>query len=80
MNPDQRPLMARIFFSADEPRLRALWRLTLHGGLSLAFLLALAIPLGLLALFTNSGVTLFTSLEWSAIWGLIRVILTVTAI
>jgi len=75
MKADQRPRMARIFFSADEPRLRAFWRLTLHGGLILTFLLVLGIPLAMLALFTNSGGTLFTSLEWSAIWGLLAILL-----
>jgi hypothetical protein len=50
----ERSILAKIFLSPDEPRLRAGWRLLAQTLLLFGLILVLAIPLGLLTLFTTT--------------------------
>lgn len=56
-----RSLLAKVFLSPDEPRLRAGWRLLAQTILFFVFALVLAVPLGILALFirTDRGMLTF---------------------
>ncbi len=50
----ERSILAKILLSPDEPRLRAGWRLLAQTLLLFGLILVLAIPLGLLTLFTTT--------------------------
>jgi hypothetical protein len=60
----ERTLLAKIFISPEEPRLRAGWRLLAQTVLFFIFILVFAIPIGLLALFVRIDQGLLVVLQF----------------
>ena len=60
----QRGVLARIFISPTEPRLRAGWRVVVQSLLMLAITIMLAIPLGLFMFIIP---TLQSNLSWPSL-------------